>query len=282
MYTKIKILGKGAYGTTYLSKKTKDDDKLYVIKEMKLGTESLYLNSLKEKIFPLMTKFGNDNICHPNITCLVDSYTDVIINDKTKETINLINLVYEYVEGVDMSDWLRNKSVLSKISKADLFLLKLGIARDLVKAFNFLTKNGITHRDIKPSNIIITKQYTPFIIDFGVSCINELNSEKWKKVTTEREYFFLSCPKEPYLVGTPLYVAPELKIETQKPHFINYIVCDIYSLGITFSELFYDFKDIPKLDKLIQNMININPSKRISLDDTEKEINSLIEFLISK
>ena len=81
---------------------------------------------------------------------------------------------------------------------------------------------GIVSRDIKPENILVKKDYSAVLIDFNLACVYAPRSD-------------LEC-RQP--AGSPLYSAPELSLDTDKP--INWYKCDIYSLGVT---LFYLFND---------------------------------------
>jgi len=88
----------------------------------------------------------------------------------------------------------------------------------LFSAVAYLHKNGIIHRDIKPENFIFkdkTKNSEIKIIDFGLSRKYEPNQHR----------------RLSSMVGTPLYVAPEVLKE-------NYDYrCDNWSLGVLIYQL---------------------------------------------
>jgi serine/threonine protein kinase len=73
--------------------------------------------------------------------------------------------------------------------------LDAGMARfyyaNIVCALDFLHANGIVHRDLKPANILIKSDGYIALVDFGLSK-PETDAHKWA------------------LVGTPIYMAPEL------------------------------------------------------------------------
>ncbi len=100
-------------------------------------------------------------------------------------------------------------------------------------------------------------------------------------------------------VGTPNYLAPELWGENLD---IDYYMCDVYSLGVTFYTIFnknkmpynaksveqleyliFNTKPIPsdsgntKLDELIMSMIQKDPSMRPSLQDILLLVDDIIE-----
>ncbi|HRA87453.1 MAG TPA: serine/threonine-protein kinase, partial [Planctomycetaceae bacterium] len=82
-----------------------------------------------------------------------------------------------------------------KISKAEL----LEIVAQICDGLQHAHENGIVHRDVKPSNIMMTQQGTPKLVDFGLG-------RNLFRCDTERE---ASQTMEGYVVGTPMYMAPE-------------------------------------------------------------------------
>lgn len=72
-------------------------------------------------------------------------------------------LVLEYVLGVDLGHYIRNKNKLSYKK----------IMSPLIKTVRNLHEIGILHRDIKPSNIMIKEDGTIVLIDFGSACFIE-------------------------------------------------------------------------------------------------------------
>ena len=69
----------------------------------------------------------------------------------------------EYVEGVPLDEYLRQKGGhLTAPEAEDLFL-------PLMAALETVHKKGIVHRDIAPDNLIVTKDGTAKLIDFGAA-----------------------------------------------------------------------------------------------------------------
>lgn len=95
----------------------------------------------------------------------------------------------------------------SGISEFQDFIM--GILSGLRYAYE---KHGVIHRDIKPGNILLGKDRTPKINDFGISSF--------------------TFEKEALLIGTEAYMAPEL--------FVGYppsLKTDIFAVGATLFEL---------------------------------------------
>ena len=111
-------------------------------------------------------------------------------------------LVMDYVEGVNLREWLAGKPTRSRIRKALLSILE---------ALEYMHSAGVIHRDIKPENLIIQKNDSGVLIDFGAA--------------------LLGAPTHTLtLVGTPAFAAPEQFMSEQLPDART----DIYSLGRSF------------------------------------------------
>ncbi len=111
---------------------------------------------------------------HPNIVGVFD-YLD---------TPELAAIVMEFVEGRSLKDLLEG---------GPLPLRQIGRIMDGVLAgLEYSHANGVIHRDIKPGNLMLTKDGTVKIADFGVARIE--SSELTQDGT---------------MIGTPAYMSPE-------------------------------------------------------------------------
>lgn len=138
-----------------------------------------------------------ESLKHPNIIALYDIV-------ETQETIGL---VMEYVEGIDLEQYVRQKTgPIPENYLIPLFHQKL-------QGMAFAHLNKIIHRDIKPSNIMITPNGTVKILDFGIGKMLDSNAQ---------------LTKTGMRLGTVLYMSPE-QVNSQKVDFRS----DIYALGVT-------------------------------------------------
>ena len=124
---------------------------------------------------------------------------------------NQLFIAMTYVEGTNLADILHNKEQLS-FEAIEVIIRQ--IARGLLSAHN----KGIVHRDVKPSNIMLTRDNRVFIMDFGISYIQEMEKERLTRTGMT--------------MGTPEYMSPE------QCHGDNVTIqSDIYSMGVILFEM---------------------------------------------
>jgi eukaryotic-like serine/threonine-protein kinase len=131
-------------------------------------------------------------------------------------------MVMEFLEGGDLSEWVRQRGALP-IEQAIDFVLQASVA--VAEAHGL----GIVHRDLKPANLFCVRrqdgQSLIKVLDFGIS----------KRVDTPGR---ISDPpgsvtKTSAIMGSPLYMSPE---QMQSAKSAN-AQSDIWSLGIILYEL---------------------------------------------
>lgn len=120
-------------------------------------------------------------------------------------------LVMEYVDGVPLWDLLKAKTYLAPNEAFYYF-------RQLLAGVKALHESGVIHRDLKPKNIIIRKDNSVKIVDFGIAK---------DKASSERE-----ITKTGAMVGSLYYLSPEV-IEGEAAS----AQADIWSLGINLFEM---------------------------------------------
>lgn len=101
------------------------------------------------------------------------------------------------------------------------------IASDVLRALDFLHRQGVIHRDIKPANLLMTADGRCKLADFGVATsVLQFDSAQAEKTFT----------------GSISYMAPERFKNTYGP------ASDVWSFGITLLELLqgkFPFQDFP-------------------------------------
>ena len=159
---------------------------------------------------------------------------------------DFLYLVMEYIEGVDLGTYVRERNRFRKTTGPLPFLQAVDLILQAAKGLREIHELGIIHRDIKPENLMIEASGQIRILDLGLgilrtnpsSVIHRLdsNSKLAQNIrlnsgeSTIRESF--SENQKNYILGTPAYLSPEMLID---PSGIDY-KSDIYSLG---GALFY-------------------------------------------
>ncbi|KAJ3288099.1 Protein kinase [Rhizoclosmatium sp. JEL0117] len=169
VYRKIKLVGQGASGKVYLSKNVFDPSAPVVaVKQMVLAKQArkdLLLNEIM-----LMKKLS-----HPNIIQYIDSYIDG----------GDLWLILEYMEGGELTGPIEN----NKMTEPQI----AAICQEITKGLVYLHQKNIIHRDMKSDNVLIGKDGSIKLIDFGYSA----------KLTVTRK-------QRATFAGTPYWMAPEI------------------------------------------------------------------------
>jgi len=141
------------------------------------------------------------NLSHPHIVTAHDA----------EQAGDLHFLVMEFVEGTSL-DRLVAKSGPLSIEQACDFI------RQAASGLQHAHERGLVHRDIKPQNLIVTKESTVKVLDFGLARLACELSTGTDKLT-----------KEHTVLGTPDFIAPEQAEDSRTVDARS----DIYSLGCT-------------------------------------------------
>jgi len=115
--------------------------------------------------------------------------------------------IMEFIEGETLKQLLKRKKRLDEKEAGEIIL-------QMARALEAADELDIIHRDVKPSNIILSKDGSAKLTDFGLA----------------REQLDTSLTIPGAIVGTPLFISPE---QARGEHNID-VRSDIYSLGITF------------------------------------------------
>ena len=250
-YLITKELGKGSYAVVKLGlhKVTKNKYAIKIYSKYSL-IDPQKRNTVKNEI-NILKQIDNENVM---------KLYEVI------DTPSNLYLVLEYINGISLLEIIKNEKYhFIKEQRAKKIFLQV------VKGISYCHKKNIFHRDIKLENILVLKDDTIKIIDFG---------------------FGVKCNRDTYqklFCGTPSYMAPEI-VKKEK-----YVACysDIWSLGVLFFTmlfgifpfkgkdeddlfakineaklLFPEYNPIgEKTKKLFEKIFVVNPNGRISLDE---------------
>jgi eukaryotic-like serine/threonine-protein kinase len=118
-------------------------------------------------------------------------------------------IVMEFVEGRTLAEFLAGGRRLTPMQSVEL-TQKIGAALASAHA------QGIVHRDIKPGNVMVTRDGTVKVMDFGIA-----------RMQTD-----ITAPQTSSVIGTPTYLSPE-----QAQGQVVDARSDLYSLGCVLYEL---------------------------------------------
>ena len=140
---------------------------------------------------------------HPNIVQVFDY----------GQTDGNYYIVMELVEGTDLRRYLRSRQGVLDIDRAVI------IAHDVALGLGAAHRRGIVHRDVKPQNVLVGRDGSIKLTDFGIASVyKDINDER---LTTTG-----------MTLGTVQYYAPE-----QAQGEIVSPAADVYALGIVMYEM---------------------------------------------
>jgi len=193
-YQLIEELGKGGMGIVYKALDKEVGEQV----ALKLLSPEIAADEKTVERFRNELKFAR-KISHRNV-CRTYHFGE---EEKTRY------ITMEYVPGEDLKSTIRRVGQLS-VAKA------VSIAKQVCEGLAEAHRLGVVHRDLKPQNIMIDREGSARIMDFGIA-----RSLKAKGITGEG-----------VMIGTPDYMSPEQAEGAEVDHR-----SDIYSLGVILYEM---------------------------------------------
>jgi len=196
-YRFIKKLGVTGHSTVYLAEKESADLQvvLKVLRQVPDATGSVGAFDRFLQEYELIAELD-----HPNIVKIYD----LGVGD------DHAHIAMEYLDGGDLR---------RKITKGIDEPTAVRYFRQIASALGEIHKVGILHRDLKPGNIMLRRDDSIALIDFGLA--KRMRIELETELTNSGEIF-----------GTPYYMSPE------QGHGNGVdIRSDLYSLGVIFFEM---------------------------------------------
>lgn len=166
-------------------------------------------------------------------------------------------LVIEYIDGLNLEHFIKQFHPVP-------FSLIAYISREILSGLAYAHAQGVIHRDIKPSNIMIGRDGSVKIADFGLAKMAD----------------FPNISAHGEVVGTPAYMSPEqVRVSPLDAR------SDLFSLGITFYELAGQpapFQGQSIVDS-IQKVLNHHPAPLHELrEDIPRWYSDLVKQLLAK
>ena len=242
-------IGEGNFGKVKLGvfKKTGQEFAIKIINKDKIKQK---MKNVLFKENEIITKFNHINIV----------YVFQIIEEE-----NDIYIVMEYCNRGELFDYIVSHQRLDE-DEASVFFYQL------INGVEYIHKKGVAHRDLKPENLLLDKNKTLKIIDFGLSHEYDGNSLLKTK-----------C-------GSPSYASPEII----KGQLYDGFKTDIWCCGIILyamlcgylpfegdnnRELFINIlqcnPEYPSFlnrnsKKLIKGLLKVNPDERLTVEQIKK------------
>lgn len=170
-------------------------------------------------------------------------------------------IVFEYIEGINIRDWVHSKGVLS-IDDAVLFTCQIA------DALGHAAQRGITHRDVKPSNVLIAGEGEIKLVDMGLARSESLGLSE-------------DMTASGVTLGTFDYISPE---QAHDPRDVD-LRSDIYSLGCT---LYFMLTGVPPypggtmLQKLLSHGNAPPPDPRVIRKQVSRDLVAVINKMLAK
>lgn len=193
-YELLELIGVGGMADIYRAKDI-EEDRIVAVKILK--TEFAGSDEF-------LRRFRNESkaialLSHPNIVKIYD----VGFTEKVQF------IVMEYVDGITLTDYIEQQGVL-KWRDAVHFTIQI------LKALQHAHDRGIVHRDVKSQNVMLLRDGTIKVMDFGIARFNRENNKTMSEKT----------------IGSVHYISPE-----QARGDITDERSDIYSVGIALYEM---------------------------------------------
>ncbi len=193
-YEILKELGRGNMGIVCLAQ----DKELDEVVALKFLPEELHYDAMIVERFKQEVR-STRRLSHPNIVRIHD-----MGDEGGRKFISM-----EYIDGRNLKDILFEQKKVTPMEVIDI-----GI--QIAAALDYAHKTKVVHRDIKPANIMMTKEGTIKVMDFGIASMLER----------------AGLTQTGALIGTPLYMSPE-QAEGKPVDGRS----DIYSFGVMLYEL---------------------------------------------
>lgn len=163
----------------------------------------------------------------------------------------------------DLLDTLEGKFQKEASRSAGFFRCVARLGVQAAKALHYAHEQGVIHRDVKPANLLLDRQGTVWVTDFGVA-----------KAKDQEE-----LTKTGDLLGTLRYMSPEQFDGRSDAR------SDIYALGLTLYELLLQRPafDEAERSKLLQQVANREPTRLRRLDSgIPKDLETIIHKMIER
>ncbi|KAJ9442676.1 putative serine/threonine-protein kinase nek3 [Diplonema papillatum] len=251
-YKKVQTIGAGSYGQVYLVEGVKDkvgQPGTHVVK--RVHVTDLTDDELKAAINEVQ------------VLSLLDHCNVVAYRDHFVDGDGFLNIVMEHCSQGDLAKFIdRRKEKGGPFKQSELCFL----AFQLLQGLKYIHSIDIIHRDLKPANLFLTKDGTLKIADFGISKLVSATTAATSIVGTPFYFSPEICENKPYTNKADIWGAGCVLYELacfEKPFCGNNILAVVKKITDG------HYKPLPrrytKLARMVNNMLQVDPSKRLSV-----------------
>ena len=194
-YRILKSIGRGGMADVYLAKDLILDNEEVAIKVLRTNyqTDQIAVARFQREARAMA------ELNHPNIVSIRD------IGEEDGQQF----LVMEYVDGSDLKKYIQDNAPLANNEV-------VRIMEEVLSAMTLAHQQGIVHRDLKPQNILLTKDGTVKVTDFGIAVA----------------FAETSLTQTNSMLGSVHYLSPEQARGSKAT-----VQSDIYAMGIMLFEM---------------------------------------------
>ena len=194
-YRILQSIGRGGMADVYLANDLILDNEEVAIKVLRTNYQTDQV---------AVTRFQREaramaELNHPNIVAIRD------IGEEDGQQF----LAMEYVDGADLKKYIQDHAPLSNAEV-------IRIMKEVLSAMTLAHQKGIIHRDLKPQNVLLTKDGTAKVTDFGIAVA----------------FAETSLTQTNSMLGSVHYLSPEQARGSKAT-----VQSDIYAMGIIFYEM---------------------------------------------
>ena len=150
-------------------------------------------------------------LLHADVAADPDHQRRLLAEGRSASALNHPNILRVYDADVDgdsyylVSEWLEGKSLRDELSRGPLPLKRLlDLAVQIADGLAAAHAIGIVHRDIKPDNVMLARDGTARIVDFGLARVDPHSPSRAAAAAHAS-----TVTLENGLSGTPAYMSPE-------------------------------------------------------------------------
>jgi activin receptor type-2B len=227
----LELIGSGRFGTVHKANLSRSNDtpnnhtengdcetqQLITIYEIAV---KIINNSEYQSFHNELNIYNLSRMRHPNILTFLGSCENPQTNSNW--------LLVEYASNGSLHHYLKEHTVTWN----EFLEIALGIVRGL----SHLHDADVAHRDFKSKNVLLRRNLSPCITDFGVATILDMTGGS----QTQQRKNYLQ-------VGTPRYMAPEVLECSVAFTKISFTKIDVYALSLVLWELLSRCHPLPKL-----------------------------------